>query len=119
MRAPVDVVMSKPVCSVTMNTLLERAYSDMRSYGTKKILVKDQNNKPVGVLEDWKITERDFDKKVKDIPLGKIEVRPEDTDIEEVETLLRSASAVYITARGDPNQIIGVVPSHDIHKSGY
>jgi CBS domain-containing protein len=117
-RPPVDYVMSKPVYFVDENDLVERASDTMKRYGVKKILVK-RNQTPIGVLENWKIGPRDFDKKVKDIPLGEIRLMSQDSDLEDVEKALAMASAVYIVDRNQKDDIIGVVTTYDLYKAGF
>ena len=116
-RPPVDYIMSKPVYSVKQNHDVGQAYKIMKTHGTKKILVKGKDDKPIGVLESWKITSKDYDRKIKDMPLGKIELMPEDTDIDAVEAALSIVSAVYLTDRKNSNQINGVVTAYDLYKA--
>jgi hypothetical protein len=71
-----------------------------------------------GVLEGWKITPNDFNLKVKQIqPLGKIEVIPQGTAADEAINALKIASAVYVSERNNPNEIIGVVTAYDVSKA--
>lgn len=112
---PVDFIMSKPVYFVNDSDTVKKAYDIMKDKGTKKILVKDKNQKPIGVLEAWKITSKDYDKKVNQITLGKIELMPQDVDIGAVEKALTFVSAVYIIDQ--TSNIIGVVTAYDMYKS--
>jgi predicted transcriptional regulator len=116
LRASVESIMSCPLYSVLEDDSVEEAYNRMKEYGTKKILVIDKNGDPKGVLEGWKISPRDFNKKVKDIPLGPFRLLPQGTDIDEVENALANASAVYVTDRNN-KKIIGVVTSYDLYKA--
>ena len=96
---------------------VELAVKKMSEAGTKKILVKSKG-KPVGVLEGWKITPKDYGLKVKQIqPLGKIEVVPRGTAADEAINALKIASAVYVSERNNPNEIIGVVTAFDVQKA--
>ena len=117
LKASVDSIMSCPLYSVSENDLVENAYNKMKEHGTKKILVMNENGDPKGVLEGWKISSRDFNKRVKDIPLGEFRLLPQGTNIDEVENALSNASAVYITDKNDKKKIIGVVTSFDLYKA--
>lgn len=115
-RPPIDYIMGKPVYSVNENDPVQKAYDTMKANDTKKILVKNTAGKPIGVLEGWKITPKDYDKKVKDISLGKIQLLPKSTNIESVRKALALVSAVYITDPDANDAIIGVVTSYDLFK---
>ena len=117
MKPPLDYIISKPVYSVNEDDTVQKASEIMTTNGIKKILVKDKDGKPIGVLEAWKITPKDYPKKVKDIPLGKIQLMPNNSDFESVRKALGFASAVYITDPASANAIIGVVTSSDIVKA--
>jgi CBS domain-containing protein len=109
--------MSQPVYYVDEEDIVEEAVKKMKEAGTKKILVKSKG-KPVAVLESWKITPNDLKLKVKQIkPLGKIEVVPQGTDADAAINALSSASAVYVSERNNPNEIIGVVTAYDVSKA--
>jgi len=113
----VDNIMSQPVYYVDEEDIVEEAVKKMKEAGTKKILVKSKG-KPVAVLESWKITPNDLKLKVKQIkPLGKIEVVPQGTDADAAINALSSASAVYVSERNNPNEIIGVVTAYDVSKA--
>jgi predicted transcriptional regulator len=113
-RTPVEYIMSRPVYFVHDSDTVKEAYDKMREKNTKKILVKDSNQKPIGVLEGWKIRPTDFDKKVSQIALGRIELMSKDVDIDAVAKALELVSAVYITEKGD---VVGVITAYDIFKS--
>jgi predicted transcriptional regulator len=81
------------------------------------ILVKNGAGQAIGVLEGWKITPKDYEKKVKDITLGKIQLLPKNTDIESVRKALEIVSAVYITDPDANDAIIGVITSYDLFKA--
>jgi len=113
----VDNIMIQPVYYVDEEDIVEEAVKKMKEAGTKKILVKSKG-KPVAVLESWKITPNDLKLKVKQIkPLGKIEVVPQGTDADAAINALSSASAVYVSERNNPNEIIGVVTAYDVSKA--
>jgi predicted transcriptional regulator len=88
----------------------------MRDNGTRKILVKSGDT-PVGVLEEWKITNSDLRLKVKQMKLGEYRAVPRGTDIQEVEKALVDSPAVYIFEPNDPNKIVGVVTAYDLVKA--
>jgi predicted transcriptional regulator len=115
-RIVVDDVMNEPVEEVDVMDTVKKALSKMESRGTKKILVKSGDN-PVGVLEKWKITDADLNNKIKSIELGKHELVPRGTDMEKVESLLHSSSAVYVIDPRQNNKIVGVVTTFDLMKS--
>jgi CBS domain-containing protein len=109
--------MSCPLYFVDEGNSVEEACNIMKEHGTKKILVTGKDGEPKGVLESWKITPRDYNKKVKDIPLSQFRLLPQGSDIEAVEEALSNASAVYITDRNNNKKIIGVVTSYDLYKA--
>jgi len=112
----VDNLMSQPVYDVSQEDTVEAAVKKMRDSGTKKILVKSGDT-PVGVLEEWKVTDSDLRLKVKQMKLGEYKAVPRETDIQEVEKALVDSPAVYVFEPNNPKKIVGVVTAYDLVKA--
>jgi predicted transcriptional regulator len=109
----VDQIMRKPVFFVQMDDIVEVAINKMKEYGTKKILVKD-GNKPIGVLEKWKILSSDHSKMVKHMDLSHYRGVPLGTALSAVQSDLSNYPAIYIFEPDDPNNILGVITAYDL-----
>lgn len=83
----VENIMNHPVTDVSQEDTVETALKKMRDNGIKKILVKSGDT-PMGVLEEWKITNSDLRLKVKQMKLGEYKAVPCGTDVQEVEKAL-------------------------------
>lgn len=51
------------------------------------------------------------------LPKLKIEVIPQGTAADEAINALKTASAVYVSERNNPNEIIGVVTAYDVSRA--
>jgi predicted transcriptional regulator len=112
----VDNVMSQPVYEVSQDDTVEVALQKMKEKGVKKILVKSGDT-PLGVLEEWKITDSDLRLRVNQMKLGECKVVPRGTDIQEVEKTLVNYSAVYVSEPDNPKKLVGVVTAYDLVKA--
>lgn len=109
----VEEIMKTPVYTIDENKTGEQALEEMRSRGVKKILVTRQN-KPMGVLEGWKITEIDKSKPIKLLDLSAFQVVPIGTELSSIQSYLRESAAVYVYNPKDPNTFVGVVTAYDV-----
>ena len=114
MKPPtVDKIMNKPVYSVDASELVAEAVKRMRENRTKKILVKD-GSRPLGVLEQWMITENDRERPISEMELGRFETAPKGALLLEIKEKIMNSSAVFIYDPKEPDEFIGVLTTYDL-----
>jgi len=109
----VEEIMKTPVYTIDEEKTGEEALKEMESRGVKKILVTRQD-KPIGVLEKWKITEVDKRQPIKRLELSPFQVVPIGTELSSIQTYLREYVAVYVSDPKKPQKFSGVVTAFDV-----
>ena len=109
----VDEIMKTPVFTIDEEKTGDDALKEMESKGVKKILVTRQD-KPMGVLEKWKITEVDKSQPIKRLELSPFQVVPIGTELSSIKSYLREYTAVYVYDPKNPEKFVGVITAFDV-----
>lgn len=106
-------IMQQPVFSVNANATVEDALRTMEEKSVKKILVKD-GEIPLGVLEEWMVTESDYQRQVRLMDLRRFERARTDDLITDIEKKILEYSTVYIHDPDNPDDFVGVITRYDL-----
>ena len=108
----VDDIMKTPVYSIEEDKSGEDALKQMEANQIKKILVT-KAEKPIGVLERWKIPDSDKKLPLTRFELSPFQVVPKGTDVSSIRGYLTSYSAVYVLDQKN-QKLVGVVTPFDL-----
>jgi predicted transcriptional regulator len=115
MKSNVQVqdVMKRDVSKIEEDKTGADALRQMENQRIRKLLVVSKDGDAIGVLEKWRVTEREMKQTVGKMELSAAELVPIGTQVSTIQEMLRKSPAVFVHDAESKKNIVGVITAHD------